>query len=164
LGLAGSLVVGLLELFAGHGQNRFYREMEEWLSSVTKFSFASSDGDTMPPVTSELVPILNHILEQNARFDEFLDQLENSRKENDQRADKMVETVLRLVERIDQSDDIGSALKRVAQGQEDLVKKLTSEINDGEGDNAESSVRLRGIENQLIKILNEMISRDIERK
>ena len=32
LGLAGSLVVGLLELFAGHGQNRFYRELEEWLS------------------------------------------------------------------------------------------------------------------------------------
>jgi hypothetical protein len=32
LGLAGSLVVGLLELFSGHGQNRFYRELEEWLS------------------------------------------------------------------------------------------------------------------------------------
>ena len=31
LGLAGSLVVGLLELFAGHGQNRFYMELEEWL-------------------------------------------------------------------------------------------------------------------------------------
>lgn len=29
LGLAGSLVIGLLELFAGHGQNRFYRELEE---------------------------------------------------------------------------------------------------------------------------------------
>ena len=29
LGLAGSLLVGLLELFAGHGQNRFYRELEE---------------------------------------------------------------------------------------------------------------------------------------
>jgi hypothetical protein len=28
LGLAGSLIVGLLELFAGHGQNRFYRELE----------------------------------------------------------------------------------------------------------------------------------------
>src|SRR5690606_16198994 len=36
LGLAGSLVVGLLELFAGHGQNRFYRELEEWLSSITR--------------------------------------------------------------------------------------------------------------------------------
>jgi hypothetical protein len=45
LGLAGSLVVGLLELFAGHGQNRFYRELEEWLSSITRLGSASVEGD-----------------------------------------------------------------------------------------------------------------------
>ncbi len=45
LGLAGSLVVGLLELFATHGQNRFYRELEEWLSSITRFGFAPGEGD-----------------------------------------------------------------------------------------------------------------------
>ena len=37
----------------------------------------------------------------------------------------MVETVLRLVERIDQSDDIGTALKRVASSQEELLDKLS---------------------------------------
>ena len=36
LGLSGILVVGLLELFASHAQNRFYRELEEWLRSITK--------------------------------------------------------------------------------------------------------------------------------
>jgi hypothetical protein len=111
IGLAGSLIVGLLELFAGHGQNRFYRQMEEWLSSVTKFSFASSEGDSLSEVNSELVPILKVILEQNAKFDE-------------ERTDKMVRTVLRLIERIDQSDDVGSALKRVAQSQEELLDWL----------------------------------------
>lgn len=46
LGLAGSLVVGLLELFAGHGQNRFYRELEEWLSTITTLGFeAEGDGE-----------------------------------------------------------------------------------------------------------------------
>ncbi len=44
LGLAGSLVVGLLELFAGHAQNRFYRELEEWLSSITRI-ISSGDGE-----------------------------------------------------------------------------------------------------------------------
>jgi len=44
LGLAGSLVVGLLELFASHGQNRFYRELEEWLSSFTRIGFSGSEG------------------------------------------------------------------------------------------------------------------------
>ncbi len=46
LGLAGSLVVGgLLELFAGHGQNRFYRELEEWLSTITTVGFTSGDSE-----------------------------------------------------------------------------------------------------------------------
>lgn len=43
LGLAGSLVVGLLELFVTHGQNRFYRELEEWMSGFTRVSLAGSD-------------------------------------------------------------------------------------------------------------------------
>ena len=46
LGLAGSLIVGLLELFAGHGQNRFYQELEDWLSSITRVGFASGDDST----------------------------------------------------------------------------------------------------------------------
>lgn len=34
-GLAGSLVLGFLDLQSGQGQNRFYLELENWLSSVT---------------------------------------------------------------------------------------------------------------------------------
>jgi len=34
-GLAGSLVLGFLDLQAGRAQNRFYIELENWLSSVT---------------------------------------------------------------------------------------------------------------------------------
>ncbi|MCJ1901531.1 MULTISPECIES: hypothetical protein [Paracoccus] len=44
LGLAGSLVVGLLELFVAHGQNRFYRELEEWMSGFTRIGLGGSDG------------------------------------------------------------------------------------------------------------------------
>lgn len=34
-GLAGSLVLGFLDLQAGQAQNRFYNELEDWLSSIT---------------------------------------------------------------------------------------------------------------------------------
>lgn len=34
-GLSGSLIVGFLDLQAGRAQNRFYTELENWLSSVT---------------------------------------------------------------------------------------------------------------------------------
>lgn len=37
-GLSGSLIVGFLDLQAGHAQNRFVNELEEWLSSSTRIS------------------------------------------------------------------------------------------------------------------------------
>lgn len=48
LGLAGSLVVGLLDLFSGHGQARFYRELEEWLSTITRVGLSDNDGEFGP--------------------------------------------------------------------------------------------------------------------
>ena len=35
-GLGGSLVLGFIDLQAGHAQNRFFNELEEWLSGVTR--------------------------------------------------------------------------------------------------------------------------------
>jgi hypothetical protein len=35
-GLAGSLVLGFLDLQAGQAQNRFYTELEDWLSTITE--------------------------------------------------------------------------------------------------------------------------------
>lgn len=44
-GLAGSLVLGFLDLQAGQAQNRFYNDLEEWLSGITRLSSgALSDG------------------------------------------------------------------------------------------------------------------------
>lgn len=43
-GLAGSLVLGFLDLQAGGAQNRFYNELEDWLSGTV--ADASLDGDS----------------------------------------------------------------------------------------------------------------------
>ena len=43
-GLAGSLILGFLDLQAGQAQNRFYHETEEWLASMTVVSADQSDG------------------------------------------------------------------------------------------------------------------------
>lgn len=42
LGLAGSLVLGFLELQASHAHNRFYNELEEWLSGITELTPGSN--------------------------------------------------------------------------------------------------------------------------
>ena len=44
-GLAGSLVLGFLDLQGGQAQNRFYNDLEEWLSSLTRLSSGALPGD-----------------------------------------------------------------------------------------------------------------------
>ena len=45
-GLAGSLVLGFLDLQAGHANTRFYNELEEWLSQITELT-PSGGGDAL---------------------------------------------------------------------------------------------------------------------
>ncbi|APH69971.1 MotA/TolQ/ExbB proton channel family protein [Aquibium oceanicum] len=52
-GLAGSLVLGFLDLQAGRAQNRFYTELENWLSSVTDVGSDAPVLDTTRADTSE---------------------------------------------------------------------------------------------------------------
>lgn len=44
LGLSGSLIIGFLELQANHAQNRFYNELEEWLSGITELTPGASSA------------------------------------------------------------------------------------------------------------------------
>ncbi len=44
-GLAGALVLGFLDLQAGHAQNRFFNELEEWLSGATRLTSGALAGD-----------------------------------------------------------------------------------------------------------------------
>lgn len=60
-GLSGSLVLGFLDLQAGRAQNRFYIELENWLSSVTDLS-SDLPVETAKAGTSEEIKILSERL------------------------------------------------------------------------------------------------------
>lgn len=44
MGLASSLVLGFLDLQTSHAHNRFYNELEEWLSGITELTPAGEGG------------------------------------------------------------------------------------------------------------------------
>lgn len=154
LGLAGSLVVGLLELFAGHGQNRFYRELEEWLSSITRVGFSSGDGDGSPELG-----MAGYALDQMAEHLEALQELvatsEQSRAEVDGRIGQLADSVERMTERLEANAPSSNALARIAEGQERLIDVLKTRET-GEGIDAESRMRLRSIDVQMLRILEEI--------
>ncbi|MCD9149579.1 biopolymer transporter ExbB [Pseudophaeobacter flagellatus] len=153
LGLAGSLIVGLLELFAGHGQNRFYRELEEWLSSFTRVSFSSgeegSGGET--GVVSE---VLDTMAEQMDALQAMFAQNAESRAEIDSKLSNLVDVISDMNARQDQSTSVANALERVAVGQETLTEIMRA--HGDVGMDAESRMRLRSIDVQMLRILEEI--------
>jgi hypothetical protein len=77
-GLAGSLVIGFLDLQASRAQNRFFNEIEEWLSSISRVAAAgpstTADGEMSPAYvgalleqTAETLDRLSHTLEKHTR-------------------------------------------------------------------------------------------------
>ena len=53
-GLGGSLVLGFIDIQAGHAQNRFFNEMEEWLSGVTRLVDTDEMHEGGPGASAEL--------------------------------------------------------------------------------------------------------------
>lgn len=158
LGLAGSLIVGLLELFAGHGQNRFYRELEEWLSSITRLSFSSGDGDSGVDLGIAGVA-LDQMSEQIERLQDMFARSDAARADVDDRLGQLADSVERLAERIEASSPSAHAMTRIAEGQEQLAEALTQRVaagGGGDGIDAESRMRLRSIDVQMLRILEEI--------
>jgi len=161
LGLFGSLVVGMLELFASHGQNRFYRELEEWLSSITRFSFAAEvEHGEQHGETSAAIAALAHMSEQMEGLQQIFTQSDVNRSMVDERLGELTGAVERLVARLDGGSQTDALLERVAQGQDRLVAALEAreeeEAPGGAHVDAESRMRLRSIDVQLLRILEEL--------
>lgn len=77
-GLAGSLIIGFLDLQASRAHNRFFNEIEEWLSSISRVAAAgpatTTDGEMSPAYvgalleqTAETLDRLSHTLEKHTR-------------------------------------------------------------------------------------------------
>ena len=154
LGLAGSLVVGLLELFAGHGQNRFYRDLEEWLSSITRLGFASGEAETSNE-QDLAASIFAQMTEQLEHVQDMFVSGENSRAIVDQRLGTLAEALNGLTRHIEANTPSAEALNRVAEGQERLLSVL-AKMERSDAQDAESRMRLRSIDVQLLRLLEEI--------
>ncbi|MFD1344633.1 biopolymer transporter ExbB [Litorisediminicola beolgyonensis] len=158
LGLAGSLIVGLLELFAGHGQNRFYRELEEWLSSITRIGFSSdgAEGEGAGEITGMAV-VLEQVAEQFEVMGQLYTRAEDNRAEVDARLGQLADAIERMTERMDATAPSSHGLARIAEGQERLIDVLERREGGGDGGmDAESRMRLRSIDVQMLRILEEI--------
>lgn len=157
LGLAGSLVVGLLDLFAGHGQNRFFRELEEWLSSITRIGLPGGDSDGGNVENFAIVDMLEHTTYQMENLQQVLVQMQARSDDADSRIERLTHSVEGLLQVAQESQKAQNVSGQLAEGQAKIAALLerTPTGEDGLWDN-EAKMRLRNIDTQLLRILEEM--------
>lgn len=164
LGLAGSLVVGLLELFAGHGQNRFYRELEEWLTSITRLGYVG-DSEGSSPEQGAMVQVLEQMADQMEQMQGALLNSDSQRNSLDEHLAHLTRAVDRMGERLSLIDnsDLSHGLQQIAQGQQQVVDALHMAIAQGQQQGSgtgvpddEARMRLRSIDLQMLQLLEDM--------
>lgn len=160
LGLAGSLVVGLLELFAARGQNRFYQELEVWLSSITRLGVSS--GDEQPGLSS-FTGYAEYSAMQFDKLQDILAELRDRRTDGDNRIDNLAGTMQQLV---DYSAAAHDSSRQALQAVTESTEKIAEAIRDSaaaapqaEPDvelDADIGRRLAAIETQMLRMLEEI--------
>ncbi len=93
-GLGGSLVLGFLDLQAGQAQNRFFNDLEDWLSGITRITAPAGAGDGEQPVPA----YTQALLEQTA---ESLETLQRTLTEGEENRAATNANVVALAERLD---------------------------------------------------------------
>ena len=158
-GLASSLILGFLELQAGQAQNRFYNELEDWLSNHTRLSGGGGmvEGDHSVPV------YIQALLEQTA---DGLENLQRIISRNEEGRVASQNAMLSLAEKLaslsDHMKSERSMMQELAESQGELryaVQRLvadTENVQGGAGMDEASRNHLRNLDVYVTRLLEEV--------
>src|SRR5579863_2846500 len=155
-GLAGSLVLGFLDLQAGQAQNRFYNDLEEWLSTYTRLT-SGAFGDSGD---GSVAAYIQALLEQTA------DSLENLQRILARSEESRIGANATLASLTDRLGLLGEQMKagqllmaRLVENQLELKPALTRLANVAESSLGQDDVlrgHLRNIEVYLARLTEDV--------
>jgi hypothetical protein len=154
-GLAGSLILGFLDLQANQAQNSFYNEMEEWLSSLTRLGGAEpmhAGGDVNVPA------YVQALLEQTA---ENLESLQRAVARSEENQSSIHSGLIALTERLsalgDQIATEQALLGRLIGSQEELRPIVARLVEGDSGIDEATRNHIRNMDVYLARLLDESV-------
>jgi hypothetical protein len=156
LGLAGSLILGFLELQAGQAQNRFYNDLEDWLAGQTRLSSGSlaiGEGDQSVPA------YVQALLEQTA---DSLERLQRTLERGEESRISANSGIVSLTDKLDTLTDQmrteQSLMIKLAETQLEIKPLLAKIANAPISSSSEETMgkSMRSIDTQLARLIEEM--------
>ncbi len=156
-GLAGSLVLGFLDLQAGQAQNRFYNDLEEWLSSLTRLSSGALPGDGDHSVPAYVQALLEQTAESLGNLQRTLARGEEDRTTSTNAMMSLVEKLSTLTDHMHTEQTL---MIRLAESQMEMKPILArlADAGDTAGGGMDETTRthIRNLDVYMARLLEEM--------
>ena len=155
-GLAGSLLLGFLELQAGAAQNRFYNDLEDWLSTATRVSGggALSVGEGDQSVPAYIQALLETTADSLDNLQRTVARAEAARAQSDQGLSTLTDRMTTLTDQMRTEQDL---MVRLAENQAELrpvLQRLAESRSAGAIDEATRG-HIRNLDNHMARLIEE---------
>src|SRR5690554_3692633 len=131
-GLAGSLLLGLIDLFAARAANRFYTEVEDWLSGITRLSSGGALGDADASVPAYVQALLEQTADGLERMQRALVESERERRGNAQQMAELSTHLAKLTEHLGRDSRVLADLAETQAGLKTALTALARDDHAGE--------------------------------
>jgi hypothetical protein len=156
-GLSGSLVLGYLDLQAGQANNRFYVDVEDWLSGMARLGGGGPLADSEQSVPAYIQALLEQTAESLENLQRTMARAEDNRLQATAGFNALAEHLVMINDQLRAQQQMG---QRVADSQGDIRTVLTKLIDvaqsGGLGIDSQSRAHLRNIDTQLTHVLQEV--------
>jgi hypothetical protein len=155
-GLAGSLVLGFLELQAGQAQNRFFQEVEDWLAGATRLGGGFNLGESEGSVPAYLEALLEHTAENIDSLQRTVAQNEEGRRAANTNMLVLTEKLSTLTDQMRAEQALLLSLAETMMGFKPLLTRLTdTAATGGLGLDESSRQHIRSIAVHMARLVDE---------
>jgi hypothetical protein len=156
-GLAGSLVLGFLELQAGQAQNRFYNDLEDWLSGQTRLTSGVLGGEGDQSVPAYVQALLEQTADSLENLQRTLQRGEESRIGANSSITELVDRLGTLTDQMKMEQTLMVKLAESQMELQPILSRLDSNLSKsglGGGD-LETQNHIRNIDVHLARLLED---------
>ncbi len=144
-GLAGALILGFIDLQAGHAQNRFYNDLEEWLSGQTRLSSGGIGGEGEGSVPAYIQALLEQTSDSLDKLQRTMARGEEDRRAGDARLIELTEEIGNLAEQTRSEQKGLMGLTRMQAELQSVLERLADATSGSEMHERETSEYLKHI-------------------
>ena len=137
-GLAGSLILGFLDLQVGQASNRFFNELEDWLSQMAIFTTSEPGNNGLSESAIENLAYVAKRANQN----------ENEKIRITENISELTIVLNRLVEKLDDDKNVKDHLIKISSILKNLGDQNTDKLSELQSD---LTLELRAISKQLLE-------------